>query len=247
MTADPGLELTAALEDYIETIYELIRDKGIARVRDIARARNVKAGSVSPAMKRLADLGLVRYERREFIELTPRGEAEARRVYARHEMLTRFFREVLLVPADVAREDACRIEHTLSDTTLDRLVRMFEFMRACPDGGNEFIHRFHECPLVRKDAPDCGHRCQADHMTGPATEERMSSIFDMEPGQRARVARVDASGAIRQRLLDMGIIPDAMVEFERSAPVGDPVWIKLQGFQMSLRRTEAEAILVRAV
>lgn len=247
MTANPGLELTAALEDYIETIYELIRDKGIARVRDIAKARDVKAGSVSPAMKRLADLGLIRYERREYIKLTPRGEAEARRVYARHEMLTRFFQEVLLVPYDVAREDACRIEHTLSDTTLDRLVRVFEFMRACPEGGNDFINRFHECPLVREDAPECGHRCQTDQVAGLPSEENMSTLFEMEPGQHARVARVDATGAIRQRLLDMGIIPDAKVEFERSAPVGDPVWIKLQGYQLSLRRTEAEAILVRTV
>ena len=51
-------------------------------------------------------------------------------------------------------------------------------------------------------------------------------------------------GAIRQRLLDMGILPDTRIEVERVAPSGDPIWIRLQGFQMALRRVEAESIAI---
>ena len=58
-------EMSQPLEDYLETIYLLVQEHGFARVRDIARARDVKAATVSIALRKLAELDLVRYERRE--------------------------------------------------------------------------------------------------------------------------------------------------------------------------------------
>jgi len=238
-------DLTAALEDYIETIYELVRDRGVARVKDIAKARGVKAGSVSPALKRLSDLGLVRYERREFVTLSPAGEAAARKVHGRHELLTRFLTEVLRVSPSVAAADACVIEHDISDETMDRLVRLFEFLRACPQGTQSVLGRFHDCPLVREDAPTCGHACGIRVPGARRTKDEMCALSDLLPGERARVARIDADGAVRQRLLDMGILPDTVIEFQRTAPAGDPVWIRVQGYQLSMRRGEADTVHVR--
>ncbi len=237
--------LTPALEDYLETIFELVRDKGVARVKDIAKARGVKAGSVSPALRRLAEMGMVRYELREFVTLSAEGERAARRVYGRHGLLTRFLHEVLLVSPETAARDACVIEHEISNETMDRLVRLFEFLRACPEGAVSVLGRFHDCPLVREDAPDCGGACGRRLGVGTAKEEAMCALSDLRPGERGRVARIEASGAVRQRLLDMGLLPDAVVELERVAPAGDPVWIRLQGYQLSLRRAEARTIHVQ--
>jgi DtxR family Mn-dependent transcriptional regulator len=237
--------LTPALEDYVETIHELVRDKGVARVRDIAKARGVKAGSVSPALKRLAELGMVRYERREYVTLSPAGEQVARRVYGRHGLISRFLREVLLVSPDTADRDACVIEHEMSDETMDRLVRLFEFLRACPEGSSTVLGRFHDCPLVRENAPDCGGACGLKPGSKPREEEALCALSDLRPGERGRVARVEATGAVRQRLLDMGLLPDTVIELERLAPAGDPVWIRLQGYQLSLRRSEARTVQVR--
>ena len=66
-------EISSSLEDYLETIYLLVQEQGFARVKDVARARDVKAASVSSALRKLAELDLVRYERREYIALTPSG------------------------------------------------------------------------------------------------------------------------------------------------------------------------------
>ena len=95
--------LTPALEDYLETIYRLVGQSGFARVKDIASARDVRPASVSPALKRLDSMGLVQYERREYVGLTPAGEKAARKIYARHQVLSRFLSTVLkevLHPAD---------------------------------------------------------------------------------------------------------------------------------------------------
>ena len=241
----PRPQLTRALEDYLETIALLVRDEGYARVRDIAKARDVKAGSVSPALKRLSELGLIDYEQREYIRLTPAGGVEARRVFARHQLLMRFFGSVLQMSPEAAEEEACSLEHNLSDDAMERLARFFEFMTVCPHGDPGFLDRFHACSLVHPGS----HNCSADNdgacVVHPETEQEPTmSVYDLKPGQSGLVTQVSARGAIRQRLLDMGVLPHVEIEVERIAPSGDPVWIKLLGFQLALRRAEAEAVHV---
>lgn len=241
--AQQQLQLTPSLEDYLETIYEVTRQRSVARVRDIAKARSVRASSVTPAMKRLANMNLVSYVQREYIELTPEGEKEARRILTRHRVLTRFFTDVLKMDAKAAEEDACTIEHVISTDAIDRLVRLFEFVQSCPEGRHDFLARFHSCPLFDTDAPDCGKQCQS-RVEPLGAESLANTVFDMKPGSKAQVIRVDAKGAVRQRLLDLGMLPGASIEFERSAPGGDPVWVKLLGSQIALRKREAESIRV---
>lgn len=221
----------------------MIRERKVARVRDIAQARNVKAGSVTPAMKRLAELGLITYERREYIQLTPEGEQAARRVLSRHQILTSFLSEVLMVSPESAEVDACAMEHHISDEAMDRMVRFFEFMRSCPNTGADFLKRFHGCSRVNSELSECPHQCEV--RKGPHPEEKPHmSIADLKPGESGRVRQINTSGAIRQRLLDMGVLPDVVVRIERVAPTGDPVWIRLHGYQLSLRMNEAKAVLI---
>ena len=125
-------QMSSSLEDYLETIYLLVQQHGFARVRDIAHARDVKAATVSIALRKLADGELVNYTRREYIGLTPKGEDAARRILTRHRLLTRFFEEVLQMPAHAASDQACAMEHSLTDEAMDRMVRFFEFLGNCP-------------------------------------------------------------------------------------------------------------------
>ena len=78
--------------------------------------------------------------------------------------------------------------------------------------------------------------------TPPPSDLR--SVMSLSPGQAGDVVSVGASGAVRQRLLDMGLIPGVRVRVERVAPSGEPVWIRIRGAQLALRRTEAESIFV---
>ena len=72
------------------------------------------------------------------------------------------------------------------------------------------------------------------------------SIASMKPGQSGVVTQITATGALRQRLLDMGILPETKVDVERSGPGGHPLWIRCQGARLALRRAEASSVLVRA-
>jgi len=242
------VQVTGALEDYLETILLLVRENGFARVKDIVKAREVKAGSVSPALKRLSDLGLVKYVQREYVGLTAEGEQAALKVLARHELLKRFFTEVLQMPQTAAENEACAIEHSLSSEAMDRFVRFFEFLSACPEARTGFLDKFHACPISKTESEACNRFCTQAKIENRSKEGKKNmSMSSLMPGKQGRITHVGSSGAIRQRLLDMGLLPDVLIKMERTAPTGDPIWVSTQGTQIALRREEAESVLVRPV
>ncbi len=70
------------------------------------------------------------------------------------------------------------------------------------------------------------------------------NLKDLEPGQKARVKKITGNGSIKRRILDIGLVPGSEIEMERYAPLGDPVEIKLKGYHLSLRKEEAENIIL---
>jgi len=240
---DDAPELTDSLEDYLETIYELVLEKKFARVKDIAKARNVRPGSVSPAMRRLADMGLIEYVRREYIGLTPEGEERARRVVARHHLLCRLFEDILSMSSEAAEAEACAMEHSLSDEGMDRLVRFFEFLCICPEA-TDIIAKFHECAAIHEDEGLCDSQCAAKTANPPIPDRARTPLGTLAPGQRGRVTHVSGTGALRRRLLDMGIMPDVLIDVDRVDAKGGKRRVRLQGFEISLTRREADAVIV---
>ncbi len=243
--AAPGQnELTGSLEHYLKALSARTRTSEVVRVRDLAQDLRVKAPSVTAALKRLAQFGLVTYVQREYVRLTPAGEDRARRIEARHTVLQWFFEEVLALPASDAGVNACAMEHSLTPAAMDRLVSLFEFVRACPAGREAFLERFHRCPVFAKDAPPCGLGCSlASARPGGETEVAMQ-LSRVRPGRSGKVLRVDGTGEIRHRLIEMGLLPDQMLTVERTGPRGNPLWIRLAGFQLALRKSEADLVFV---
>lgn len=74
--------------------------------------------------------------------------------------------------------------------------------------------------------------------------EDENNIMSLQPGETGIICAVHSFGAIRQRLLDMGLVPGAKIKVERIAPVGDPIWIRIHDGQLALRKAEAEAIVL---
>lgn len=115
-------QLTESLENYLETIGMLVRKNKIARVKDISKELDVKNSSVNIALNVLADKGLIVHEKYGYVELTPEGKRIADDIQHKEDVLFQFFTEILDVDKDIALKDACRIEHTISDETLAKLI-----------------------------------------------------------------------------------------------------------------------------
>ena len=69
-------------------------------------------------------------------------------------------------------------------------------------------------------------------------------LSQVEPGQRAEIVRIGGNGQVRRRYLEMGFVKGGVIRVERVAPLGDPVEYLVKGYHLSLRRADAENILV---
>jgi len=174
------------LEDYIEVIYELIRESGVARVNDVAKRKSISKASVNNALKRLVKEGLIFHKAYATITLTDKGTALAKKLEKRHAVISLFLQDILQVKPEVADVDACAIEHHVHKETIDGLMK---YSRAISHGLNT-----------------------------------------IPPGQKCRIKKINATGTIKQRLLEMGLHVGEIVKVERIAPLGDPIDIKVKRF-----------------
>ena len=119
------LKIQQSAEDYLETILVLSRKKSQIRSIDIVNELGYSKPSVSIAMKKLRENGYISMSPDGSITLNESGLAIASRVYDRHKTITRLF--VLLgVSPDAAAEDACKVEHDLSDETFGKIRQFVE-------------------------------------------------------------------------------------------------------------------------
>jgi len=134
--------VSASLEDYLETIYNLIQKKRVARGKDISNQLGVTNASVTGALHALSEKKLIHYAPYEFVTLTAEGERIAAGVADRHGTLKEFFESVLGLDEKEASENACRVEHAISEKLQKRLTLLMKFFRVCPRAGTGWLERF---------------------------------------------------------------------------------------------------------
>ncbi len=119
------MQLYESGEDYLETILMIEERKGTVHSIDIAEELSFSKASVSVAMKKLRENGYIKMDRNGVIHLLEPGRKIAERIYERHKLFTRYFVSIG-VDEQTAADDACRVEHDLSDETYQKLKVIIE-------------------------------------------------------------------------------------------------------------------------
>ncbi len=114
-------EISSSLEDYIEAVYSIYTAENKVKAVDVSRRLNVSRASVTEALQKLEQLGLINYGRYGTISITDEGVEKAKEVIKKHETLSVFFEKVLGVDHKLAEETACKIEHVIGDEILLKL------------------------------------------------------------------------------------------------------------------------------
>lgn len=125
------MNIHESAEDYLEAILMLQEQKGYARSVDVAGLLGVTKPSVSFAMKKLRENGYITMDEDNLLALTASGEAIARRILDRHNTLSSFLVS-LGVDEAIAREDACKMEHDLSEASYEAIRRRMQGCEECP-------------------------------------------------------------------------------------------------------------------
>ncbi|WP_292485403.1 metal-dependent transcriptional regulator [Methanohalobium sp.] len=126
---------TERTEDYLKTIEAVVSKKGYAQVKDVSAALGTSPSSVTGMFQKLKNDGYINYEKYGGVTLTFKGKNIAQNTKAKYGVVKDFL-TVLGVDGNTADEDACRIEHVLTDDTIDVLTKFVEF-----------IHHSDEYPL----------------------------------------------------------------------------------------------------
>jgi DtxR family Mn-dependent transcriptional regulator len=228
--------LTPTLEDYLETILVLSLKEKVARVKDIARSLSVTTPSVVSALNSLSQRNLIKHERYGYVELTDQGAIKAKEVDELHQLLFKLLNEIMGVDAEIAYQDACKIEHYISEETKAKLTQFIQFLEEYPEEKTSFVSKF-------KSFIEKGER-EMEKKRGKPLD---LTANDLRPGEKGKVIRIKSKTSLKKRLLDMGVVPGSEIQLEKVAPLGDPIDILIKGYHLSLRKEEAKEILIEKV
>ena len=109
-------------EMYLETILVLGKEKEHVRSVDVANDLGFKKSSVSVGMKHLREKKYIEVDEKGYITLTPAGKEIAEMIYERHQFLSEYLMKIG-VPEDIAIDDACKIEHVISQESFEALKK----------------------------------------------------------------------------------------------------------------------------
>lgn len=130
--------ISSGLEDYLEEIYIAQLNDTPLKGAELARKLSISRASVSEALSKLVSKELIKYNSYETISLTQKGVFEAKKVYEKHKILKEFFEKVLGIESGEADENACKIEHIVSQNLLDKMSNFTKFCK----NNNDFINKY---------------------------------------------------------------------------------------------------------
>lgn len=116
-------QLSFVMENYLEAIYELSKETNFARISDIALKLNVSKASANSAIQTLQTKGLVSSEKYREIYLTEKGKTQAQLTARKHQIIKTFLISVLNIDPVIADNDACAVEHVISETSVQAMKK----------------------------------------------------------------------------------------------------------------------------
>jgi len=224
------------IEEYLEAMLDLSAGGRPVKTTEIARRLGVTPASVTEAVQRLSREGMVAYRPYRGVSLSEKGRTVARRLKRKHRLLEVFLTRVLRMNRRNAHDEACRLEHALSDDAGDALCRSLGGPRSCPDGD--------AIPPCRLYVDSCATCIREGVSTGKRTENEAQPLTSLSENATGKVVFVHGGKGVVKRLCEMGLTPGTPVRLLRAAPMKGPVEIRVRGCDLALGRGIADQIFV---
>ena len=241
--------LSESKQDYLKIVLDLVNEKKVARIKEIAHRKGVSMPSVTEAMRKLSKDGLVQYSAREFVELTPAGETAAHRLSSKNMFLKNFFIDVLGIKEKVAEKEACELEHHLSVVTLDRLILLYQFLSECKKNDSLTLNLFKKCIKAAEGLSEIDPECKScfvagnfPHRLGKNTVHTLLS--KLKRGQKGQVVMLGPDPGIRRLIIEKGLLPGSAFVVEEEGVADRPFLIISDGCSFELNSNAANMIEV---
>lgn len=218
--------LTESTEMHLITIYRLTEDgsAGRASVGDIAKLLGLHHSSVSEKVRRLEEDGFITYEAHEGAALTSEGRRIAINVLRKHRIIKVFLVNLAEYPIDEVYDEACKLEHVITDRLADSLEKLLNYPEVDPHG----------YPIPKKD--------------GTVAVTQYQTLNDFMPGDAVIVRRIESLNKEKLTYLrELGLIPDTEVTILEIAPFDGPLTIQVGARTIAIAPSLAQEIEVSPV
>ncbi|MDD1773865.1 MAG: metal-dependent transcriptional regulator [Methanomassiliicoccales archaeon] len=212
-------------EEYLECIYDLTRGSSPAKTNDIAARLNISPGSATEMVQKLSGEGYLDYERYGGAVLTEEGMIIATKIKRKHRLLESFLVNVLGMNKNESHQEACRLEHAVSDESEKRICQMVNNPELCPDGD--------PIPVCEDDCALCA-------------SEPSIALSRMKVGDEGSITHLqcDERPEKIRRLISMGFVPGREVCVEEETPAKGPLVVRLGDTRIALGREYASLVHV---
>ncbi|MDY0131479.1 MAG: metal-dependent transcriptional regulator [Desulforegulaceae bacterium] len=242
-------KLSASLEDYLETIYQVVCQKQAARAKDIATRLKVNNSSVTGALRTLAGKGLVNYAPYDLITLTPSGTEIAKDIIRRHLALKNFFTKILYVNENTAEEAACKMEHDVPKEILEKLILFVDFIQICPRGGEGLIKGFTkhcEESILTGDCENCVNICleslkQKKKIYNKYNENPIL-LKEMKKNDLGKISEINKNSSAFQKFMEIEAGRGSIIQVIEKD--NQSILIKTKGYNLTIRGDEADNIKI---
>lgn len=213
--------LTQPVEDYLKAIYAIGKGSGPAATNEIAQRLALAPASVSGMVRRLADQGLLAYERYHGVKLTETGRRAALRTLRRHRVIEAYLARALGMSWDRVHDEAERLEHAASDELIDRMAAKIGEPMVDPHGA----------PIPTRD--------------GAVDETEHMSLAELMVGKSGVVARVaDEDPQVLRYLGELSIRPGTQITVKARAPFDGPITLAVGKQELSIGPALAAHVLI---
>jgi DtxR family Mn-dependent transcriptional regulator len=231
-----------SVEDYLKALYALSKNGKAVSTTEISEYFQIAPASVTEMLKKLADKGYVKYSPYHGSTLTKKGLLVAQKMTRKHRLLERFLCDVLRIKKDTVHEQACAMEHSLSDEAEESLCRFLRHPDKCPDDERVI-------PACDLQFSSC-EECIAVHSKGleevGKRRQNLVCVGNLKEGALGKVSFIRGEHKVLQRLLDMGLTPGTSIKVEKVAPLKGPVEVSVRGSRVAIGQDIAANIFVES-
>jgi len=227
-------------QDYLKAIYSLSKNGELASTTEISQKLNVTPSSVTEMLKKLAQDGYIDYSPYHGSALTEKGCQEAKKVTRKHRLLETFLSEVLHIGKEKVHNQACQMEHTLSDEAEESLCRFLMHPDKCSDDGETIP----ACDLPFSSCVECIQLHKQGLEEVGRRKENLLALSELKEGQAGKISFIRGGHNVLQRLLDMGLTPSTKITLIKAAPFEGPIQILVRGSKLALGRGIASKVFV---
>lgn len=212
-----GKEISENVEEYLETIYKKSLKDNMAKTTEISKDLNIAPGSVTQMLKKLEEEGYVNYYQYKGVQLTDKGYKIAISIVRKHRLIETFLYKTLGLDVEDLHEQACAMEHALSDEAERKICQLLDYPDQCPDDHNII-------PACDLNISTC-YECSKIHNINdiPRRIENLVAVGNMLSNTTGVIKFIRGDNDKIKELLDLGITLDTEITLLNSTPLNGPV------------------------